>query len=77
MLTIVVIELVGGLVLLTFLAIISFELWLVQLALTIIVRTPLLRTFIPIEVEPELRGVHHQQRGPFWMMGRRARRHAR
>ena len=43
-------EAVAAIALLALLAIILFELWLVQLALTIIARTPLLSAIVPVEV---------------------------
>ncbi|KAA8893624.1 hypothetical protein FN846DRAFT_978123 [Sphaerosporella brunnea] len=48
-------EVLLAVALLTLLTILSFELWLVRLALAIIARTPVLRRLVPVQVREERR----------------------
>jgi uncharacterized membrane protein YgcG len=48
-------ELILALALLAFLVVVSFEVWLVRLALVIISRTPILREIVPVEARRETR----------------------
>jgi uncharacterized membrane protein YccF (DUF307 family) len=52
-----ILELLLALAVLVFLAIISFEVWLVRLSLAIISRTPVLRKLVPVEARETRRGV--------------------
>jgi hypothetical protein len=59
---------------LAFIAIVSFEIWLVRLALTIISRTPILRRLVPVVVRQETQRVPRfqlLQRQSWW--GRRVK----
>jgi uncharacterized membrane protein YccF (DUF307 family) len=52
-----ILELLLALAVLVFLAIISFEVWLVRLSLAIISRTPVLRKLVPVEARETRRRV--------------------
>ncbi|KAF8243001.1 hypothetical protein K440DRAFT_614724 [Wilcoxina mikolae CBS 423.85] len=65
-------QLLLAVALLAFIIIVSFEIWLVRLALAIISRTPILRRIVPVEVRQETQRVPRfrlLQRRSWWGRG--------